>query len=227
MDITCDKCNSKFRIPDEKIPAGLESIPCPKCKNRISLSACQKTGELNLKEEPAGLSDSDDLSFDEAPLSDSYDASDKPFDFVEEEGKTALVCESDPERKKQIIEALHLMEFNITEADNSRDVLKKMRYHEYDLIVLNEKFDTPNNELNPIMMAIDRFPISTRRNIFVALISDMFRTMDNMTAFQKSVNIIINTKNMGDFGKILNRGITDHEYFYRVFKETLKKLGRT
>jgi hypothetical protein len=83
------------------------------------------------------------LETDEAQISDSYDASDKPFDFVEEEGKTALVCESDPERKKQIIEALHIMEFNTNEADNSRDVLKRMRYHVYDLIVLNEKFDTP------------------------------------------------------------------------------------
>ncbi|MBU1181537.1 MAG: zinc-ribbon domain-containing protein [Proteobacteria bacterium] len=227
MDINCDNCKSKFRVPDEKIPAGIESIPCPKCKNRIVLSTGQKTGELSLKEEPAGRSDSEALSFDEAQMSDSYDASEKPFDFVEEEGKTALVCESDPERKKQIIEALHLMEFNTNETDNSRDVLKKMRYHVYDLIVLNEKFDTPNHELNPIMMAIDRLPISTRRNIFVALISDRFRTMDNMTAFQKSVNIIINTKNMEDFGKILSRGITDHESFYRVFKETLKKLGRT
>jgi len=227
MDITCDNCKSKFRIQDEKIPAGIESIPCPKCKNRIVLSASQKTGELNLKEEPAGHSDSEEFSFDEAQISDSYDASDKPFDFVEEEGKTALVCESDPERKKQIIEALHIMEFNTNEADNSRDVLKRMRYHVYDLIVLNEKFDTPNNELNPIMMAIDRLPISTRRNIFVALISDRFRTMDSMTAFQKSVNIIINIKNMEDFGKILNRGINDNEYFYRIFKETLKKLGRT
>jgi predicted Zn finger-like uncharacterized protein len=226
MDITCDKCKSKFRFPDEKIPAGLDSVPCPKCKNRIVLSAGQKPGELSLKEEPAGHSNSEDLSFDEAPLSDPYDASDKPFDFVEEEGKTALVCESDPECKKIIIEALHLMEFNITEAGNSRDVLKRMRYHVYDLIVLNEKFDNTNSDLNPIMMAIDRLPISTRRNIFVALISDRFLTMDNMTAFQKSVNIIINTKNMEDFGKILNRGITDHEYFYRVFKETMKKLGR-
>ncbi len=226
MDITCDKCKSNFRVPDEKIPAGLDSVPCPKCKNRIVLNTGQKTGELSLKEGPAGNSKSEDLSFDEAPLTDSYDASDKPFDFIEEEGKTALVCESDPERKKTIIDALHLMEFNITEAGNSRDVLKRMRYHVYDLIVLDEKFDNTNPDLNPIMMAIDRLQISTRRNIFVALISDRFRTMDNMTAFQKSVNIIINTKNMEDFGKILSRGITDHEYFYRVFKETMKKLGR-
>jgi predicted Zn finger-like uncharacterized protein len=227
MDIICDNCKSKFRVPDEKIPPGIESIPCPKCKDRIILHTGPKTGELKLSESTAADSDSEDLSFDEARTSDSYDASDKPFDFIEEEGKTALVCESDSERRKQIIEALHLMEFSTTEANHSRDALKKMRYHEYDLIVLNEEFDTPNHETNPIMMAIDRIQISSRRNIFVALISNRYRTMDSMTAFQKSVNIIINTKSMGDFGKILNRGMTDHEYFYRIFRETLKKLGRT
>lgn len=225
MDITCDKCKSKFRVPDEKIPVGLNSIPCPKCKERITLNTVQKTPEKNGRE-PDANSDRENLSFDEARTTDSYDASDKPFDFIEEEGKTALVCEYDPERRKQIVEALALMEYSTNAADNSRDVLKKMRYHVYDLIVLNEKFDVSGDELNPILMAIDRLPISTRRNIFVALLSDRFRTMDNMTAFQKSVNLIINTGNIGDFGKILSRGITDHEYFYRVFKETLKKLGR-
>ncbi|MDP3285927.1 MAG: hypothetical protein Q8M56_15970, partial [Desulfobacterales bacterium] len=112
------------------------------------------------------------------------------------------------------------------EAKNGRDVLKKMRYHNYDVIVLNEKFDNPNPDANPVMMNLERMQMSTRRNIFVALLSDRFRTMDNMTAFQKSVNIIINTKNMEDFGKIFSRGVTDHEFFYRIYRESMKKAGR-
>jgi len=228
MEITCDKCNSKFRVPDEKIPARLDSIPCPKCKNRISINNPQKAEEQAPKEQghPADPAMKAEFSFDEALPSDSYDASDKPFDFVEEEGKTALVCESDPEFKKRVLEALHLMEYNITEAKNGRDVLKKMRYHNYDVIVLNEKFDNPNPDANPVMMNLERMQMSTRRNIFVTLLSERFRTMDNMTAFQKSVNIIINTRNIEDFGKIFSRGVTDHEYFYRVFRESMKKLGR-
>jgi hypothetical protein len=67
--------------------------------------------------------------------------------------------------------------------------------------------------------------MATRRNMFIALVSDRFRTMDNMMALNKSVNLIINVKNIEDIGKILSRGITDNEYFYRVFKETLKELG--
>lgn len=235
MEITCDKCNSKFRVPDEKIPAGLEAISCPKCKNKIPINNSQKPAEQPQKEEaqapkeqekPPEHARKSEFSFDEAPSSESYDASDKPFDFVEEEGKTALVCEADPEFKKRILEALHLMEYNITEAKNGRDVLKKMRYHNYDVLVLNEKFDNPNPDANPVMMNLERMQMSMRRNIFVALLSDRFRTMDNMTAFQKSVNIIINTKSMEDFGKIFSRGVTDHDFFYRIYRESMKKAGK-
>jgi hypothetical protein len=65
-----------------------------------------------------------------------------------------------------------------------------------------------------------------RRNIFVAMVSSRYRTMDNMMAFHASVNLIINIKNIDDIGKILSRGITDTEMFYSVFKESLKEAGR-
>jgi hypothetical protein len=47
-----------------------------------------------------------------------------------------------------------------------------------------------------------------------------------MMALNKSANLIINTKNIDDIGKILSRGITDNEYFYRIFKGTLKEVGK-
>jgi hypothetical protein len=45
-------------------------------------------------------------------------------------------------------------------------------------------------------------------------------------AFHGSVNLVINIKNIEDIGKILGRGITDTELFYRVYKETLKSTGK-
>jgi hypothetical protein len=91
--------------------------------------------------------------------------------------------------------------------------------------VVNESFDTKNPEANGVVIYLERLSMATRRNMFIALVSDRFRTMDNMMALNKSVNLIINVKNIEDIGKILSRGITDNEYFYRVFKETLKELG--
>ena len=198
MEIICNNCQSKFRVPDEKIPAGKRAtVACPKCKGKISLGS------------PKGSSGG---SFNSANSNNGYDAAEKPFDFIEEEGLTALVCESNPLVRKTIIKAL--------------DALKRMRYHNYDLFVINENFDTDNPESNGILLYLERLSMLVRRNMFIALVSDRFRTMDNMMALNKSVNLIINSKNIDDIGKILSRGITDNEFFYRIFKGTLKEVGK-
>ena len=220
MDIICDKCQSKFKIPDDKIPAGkVVKLPCPKCKNRISIGSSKKTDDIKQDQE-TGIA-----SFDQAD-SDAYDASEKPFDFIEEEGRTALICESDSSIKKKIKKVLNIMDYHFTEAESARDALKQMRYHNYDMIKVNEDFDTKNPDSNGVLIFIERLSMSVRRNIFVVMISCRFHTMDNMMTFIKSVNLIINTKNIKDFDKILQRGITDNDFFYRVYKESLKETGK-
>jgi CheY-like chemotaxis protein len=214
MDIICNSCSSKFRIPDEKIPVGrVTNLPCPKCKVRISINPAKKSG--------GGI-----LAFEQSNENGGYDASEKPFDFIEEEGLTALLCEQNPIARNTIQNALSLMDYQITLAENARDALKRMRYHVYDLIVVNESFDTKNPDSNGVLIYLERLTMAVRRQIFVAMISSRYRTMDNMMAFHASVNLIVNIKNIEDIGKILSRGITDTELFYRVFKETLKETGR-
>ena len=214
MDILCQTCSSKFRIPDEKIPAGrVTHLPCPKCKVRITIDTPQEAGE-------------DAHGFEESNDSSGYDATDKPFDFIEEEGLTALLCEQNPLARNTIQKTLNLMDYQITVAENARDALKRMRYHVYDLIVIDESFDTKNPDSNGVLIYLERLTMAVRRQIFVAMISSRYRTMDNMMAFNASVNLIVNIKNIEDIGKILSRGITDTELFYRVYKDTLKELGR-
>ncbi|MGD9080836.1 MAG: zinc-ribbon domain-containing protein [Desulfobacterales bacterium] len=214
MEIICNNCQSKFKVPDEKIPASRRAtVACPKCKGKISLGP--------QKGSPGGGG-----SFASADSTNGYDAAEKPFDFIEEEGLTALVCESNPLVRKTIINALDVLDYQITEAESTRDALKRMRYHNYDLFVVNENFDTDNPESNGILLYLERLSMIVRRNMFVALISDRFRTMDNMMALNKSANLVINSKNIDDIGKILSRGITDNEYFYRIYKGTLKEVGK-
>ena len=214
MDIVCNNCSSKFRIADEKIPVGrVTNLPCPKCKVRITIDPTKKSG--------GGL-----VAFEESDGAEGYDASDKPFDFIEEEGLTALLCEDNPLARNTIQNALNLMDYQITIAENARDALKRMRYHVYDLIVVNENFDTKNPDANGVLIYLERLSMSVRRLVFVAMVSGRYRTMDNMMAFHASVNLIINIKNIEDIGKILSRGITDTEMFYRVYKETLKESGK-
>jgi len=220
MDIVCDKCKSKFRIPDDKIPSGqAATLACPKCKSKISVSPPKPSKEKAPKKSKSKKPRSNSAA-------SSYDASEKPFDFVEEEGKTALICENDSGTRKKIVDTLKFLEYHITEAESAREALKKMRYHVYNLVIINESFDTNNPDINGILIYLERLNMDIRRNIFVAMISDRFRTGDNMMAFRYSVNIIINNKNIDEFGQILNSGIADNEFFYRIFLESLKTTGR-
>jgi len=229
MKVSCENCRSKFNIPDEKVPKGqIFSLSCPKCNTKVVVDIRSNTPSSSDQ-----VSESSDISnpekgktiIDEVDA-DTYDASDKPFDFLEEGVETALLCEPDPAIQAKIKTALFNMEYHITAPKLAKDALKQMRFHVFDMVVLNERFGTQNPDMNPVLNYLNRLNMSIRRNMFVTLITDRFRTMDNMAAFNKSVNLIVNLKNIDDIEKILRRGISDHDAFYRVFKRALIKTGR-
>jgi len=222
MDVTCEKCEGKFKIPDEKLPKGqIFSISCPKCKNKISIDTRPKAPPPPSKPAPKKEKTlADDVA------AGSYDAEEKPFDFLEEGMKTALLCEPDPAMRGKIKTALENLEYHSIEPQSAMEALKQMRFHVFELIVLNEKFDTENPDDNPIHNYLNQLAMVTRRNVFVTLITDRFRSSDNMAAFNKSVNLVINPKNIDEVEKVLKRSVADNESFYRVYKELLAKIGK-
>jgi predicted Zn finger-like uncharacterized protein len=208
MEITCPSCKSKYRIPDEKIAdSANSSFSCPKCKKKV---------RIDTKEAASGRKDSKEEAED-------YDASEKSFDFVNTGEKTALICISDIALKKTAIETLHVMGYHITDSENGRDALRSMWYHVYHLVILDEFFDTDNPDQNRVLAYLEGLNMTVRRKMVVALISRTYRTMDQMTAFQKSVNVIFNIKHMKELERQLTVTINEHRSFYRVFNEYYKK----
>ena len=217
MEIICDNCRKKLNVPDEKIPRDrVAYLTCPGCKNRMNITSVmnsepqvkQKSGEMILQ----------DL------LADADDTAEKPFDFLEEEAKTSLVCVMDHEIAARISSVLTDLEYHNTVAEGARDALKKIRYHNFDIIILDELFDCKNFHFNGVLIYLQQLPMAIRRHLFVVLLTNRFRTMDNIEAFHKSVNLIINMANINEFKKVLLRGIADNEVFYKIFKTASKKI---
>jgi DNA-directed RNA polymerase subunit RPC12/RpoP len=228
MNISCENCQKKLKIPDDKVPKGqMFSLTCPQCNSKVVVdtrsdtpSSSDTDSVLSDKSKPEKKTILDEVD------ADDYDASDKPFDFVEEGVKTALLCEPDAASQTKIKTGLYNMDYHITAPRLPKDALKQMRFHVFDIVVLNERFGTQTPDMNPVLKYLDRLNMSIRRNIFVTLITNRYRTMDNMAAFNKSVNLIVNLKNIDEIEKILRRGIADYEAFYRVYKRALLKTGR-
>ena len=231
MNVVCKNCQGKFKFPDAKVPTGkMMTLKCPKCKNKIIIGPKKGTAPKKPKSAKkvlaqTGFAESD---HEDAPLADvgfdTKDGHEKPFNFDEEEGICALVCEHDPDVKRKIKHTLQLLEYRIVFAETARDALKGLRYKTYDMVVVNEIFDCPNPDANGVINNIQRLPMTIRRNMFVIVLTDRFRTKDSTNAYHQSVNLLVNIDNMNQFEKTVSQGLSEVELFYSVFKSMLKKL---
>jgi predicted Zn finger-like uncharacterized protein len=204
MEVLCNNCKTKLKIADDKLPPDqMVSLKCPKCKSRIEIK-------------PAV----DDVA------SDTYDASEKTVDFVEEGVETVLICEQDAGIREKIHSTLQRMGYHVVEAESARDAMKYMRFRVFDLVVLNENFEGGSPESNHVLHYLSHQPMNTRRNIFMVLLGNDFRTADNMMAFNRSVNLVVGMKNLDELEKVLKRALKENEEFYRVLKGALRKVGR-
>lgn len=218
MEVVCQNCNSRFRVSDEKLPSGrMISVKCSRCDSKI---------EIDTQPETATATRGKHLQAVNGVDSGAYDASEKPFDYVREGMQTGLVCEHDMEAKQKIRAALEHMNYHVVEAASSRNALKYMRFHVYNMVVLNETFEAASAESNHILQYAAQLPINTRRNMFIVLLGNDLRTADNMTAFNRSVNLTVNLQDIDDIENILKGSIAEHERFYQVFKESLENTGR-
>jgi CheY-like chemotaxis protein len=156
----------------------------------------------------------------------AYDPSEKPFDYLLEGEKTALLCEQDATAKEKIKNVLKGMGYRVAEAASARNALKYMRFQTYDMVILNETFEAAGADSNHVLQYLAQLPIINRRNIFVCLVGKDFNTMDNMMAFHRSVNLVVNLGDLDEIGKILSGALTEHENFYQVFWDSMKKAGR-
>jgi hypothetical protein len=248
MDVVCGNCNTKIKIPDEKIkkipPGQTFAISCPKCKNKISVENKPATASEKPAAKPAPAPPPKPDKPDPPPKADKSPPhpeqpageessgsengddgfSGNPFEFLEEGTKTALICEGDAGFRAKIKAALSAMKYQSLESSTHRDALKQMRFHDFDVVILNERFGTRDPDMNHVLKHLEQLPMATRRNMFIALLSERFRTVDNMIAFNKSVNMVVNVKDINDIEKIISRGVKENDAFFRVYKESLKKL---
>lgn len=219
MEVVCGNCKSRFKVSDEKLLTGKAvSMKCSKCQTRIELQG-SAPGRTNRAKEDRhhGVSER---------TASAYDPSERPFDYLQEGIETALVCEHDLAIKQKICSLLQRMDYHVVEAASARNALKYLRFHLYNIIVVNENFEASSADANHVLQYLNQLPISVRRNMFVILLGKNFRTTDNMLAFNKSVNLVVNLKDVDDMEKILKSALKDHMAFYQVFMESLKKAGR-
>jgi len=228
MEVTCEHCGSKLNIPDEKIPAGRRvAVSCPKCRNKLTIetpSQPEKTATRPEETTPfASKRKPDDLELTEDE--DGAPADDE-LDFYEEGVKPALILSSDPRQLDALKEAAEELDYRCMCPKNTRDAIGKLRYHHFDLVLVTDRFDGIELRQSPILQYINNLSMSTRRRMFIALVGDQLKTMDQMTAYALSANLVLNNKDQAKAETIMRHAISDNDKFYKVFKDCLAEVGK-
>ncbi len=217
MQVTCNACQRSMNIPDEKLPKDQAfSITCPGCKNKIKIDQHLKTKDTPPKQEEAldtagMVVDQEEFEDDELVI---YDENDQLALILDETNQSAWT------------QALESRDYKIQYAKSPEHAVHKMKFTHFHFIALHENYGNKDLDNNTVYKTLIELPMVTRRNIFVALIGKNFKTLKNMQAFQKSVNVVINEKDINKLEDVLKKSISEIEIFYKVFKETLQSMGK-
>ena len=223
MEVICEHCKTKLNIPDERIPKGQTvSAACPKCREKLTLDTRHN------KDHDRSHTTGSETTTKAAAGTRAYvlEEDDEGVEYYDEGVNLALVMGEDVETMKPVRQALETLEYHCVLAENTRKGIGKMRLHHFDLVIFEEDFGGVPLEQSPVLHYLNHLSTPERRRMFVAVVGNHFKTLDQMTAFALSVNIVVNQNDLDQFPSILKRAVSANEKFYKVFKETLLETGK-
>jgi predicted Zn finger-like uncharacterized protein len=223
MEIRCQECHAAIQISDERLPQNSTfRLNCPRCKRKI----LAQTKTMNsLEEHRLDVTPAPDTSG--MPAVGSDDASDDlpdVMDYLPTGQPAALLCMNRQESRGDVKTMLEGLSYVVDTPAATDHALQRLRFNQYHLIVLDDDFD--GKSPNPLAGYLAALNMSTRREIFVILIGQRFKTADHLQAFMESVNLILHPDDLPQLVTFLGRGLREHERFYKVFTECLIEAGK-
>jgi hypothetical protein len=223
MELRCEDCRAVIHIPDERVPQnGTFRLNCPRCKRKI-LASIQASDHRGAGQANLNLPPSPD---ENTPLisNDPDDALPEAMDRLQPGQSSALLCVNREECRSELkvmLEALGYVVDILVAADQA---LQRLRFNQYHVILLDDDFE--GKSPNAVAAYLTGLNMNIRRDIFVVLIGERFKTADHLQAFMESVNFTLHPDDLPHLATFLSCGLRDHERFYKVFTESLIEAGK-
>ncbi len=203
MNVQCNNCQSRFNIPDHKLPKDRDAVfSCPKCRERIHI--------------PAGGGGGDE------PVSSGSVSESRPVPPLQNQPRALVLALEGPFRQPAVTAATQLGYAVETAADPS-EALRKMAYHVYPLVVMEDRFDPGQEIISTHMNTVD---MSVRRSICLVLMGRSLKTGDPMTALHASVNGVAGPDGLTQMPAVLSSAVREHTDLYRVYMDSMKAAGK-
>jgi hypothetical protein len=212
----CRGCRIIFEMPDDKVgPGKALKVLCPKCKEPAEINEKPDSPEPDGNSSPQSRRADNDIN----QVLDYANA----IDVVDEGVKTALLCDTNLKRAEKIAQGLQELDFWVVHALRPAFALGKLHHNNYDLIVLEENFNSARQSENLVLHHVQVLPMPVRRQFYLCLLSNEKPTLDSKLAFSLGVNLILNVADLEKVKVLFARAIKEYKNFYGLFLAELSR----
>jgi len=200
IKITCTNCQKPLSLDETKLPPQPTfSFPCPVCKAKVTVD------RRNL--EGAGAAPQAAPQQPAAPQQSASAHDDD--DHANEFGEKALIVGKDDPALRQAAKLIGFLPVYHAEPRAAREYYMQ-EFPQVVFIAPPQITPPPLEAMGPI---ISLTPVD-RRKSFIVLVADNLRTLDGNAAFLYGVNLVVATKDIGQFPQIYKDAVTAHERLY-------------
>lgn len=232
----------RMQLEDSKIPPRAFTVKCPRCQTLVSVNppaseehaadSGNGTNGVALKLDKSNGSNGGNVEGVES----SADAkefirlltallqkgADRPLEAsrLSWELRRALVGVGLPYREK-ISRVLSENDYQVFVAEDAIKALERMREERMHIVILDPEFDQAGKGAAAVTREINSMRPVERRRLYLVLLSSMGRTLDQHAAFVSNANLIVNSLDINQLPKTLERSIRDFNHLYRHFNSAL------
>ncbi len=205
MEVTCSDCGQRYRVDDSKIPeTGFTYITCPRCKGKIRLENPLYAVQPHQA--------ADTLT---GKLEEGFDSG----------VKTALIYTEDEEFKKMLQNKLAELSYETRQITTPVELTVRFRYHTYDLVLLQQKGNTPTQPVTELLQAVHKLPADSRRHTMIVLFEPNGSRLDSFRAFLNSVDLVLAPAELEQLDRIILKAETDKKNSYKIFYDCQQKIA--
>jgi hypothetical protein len=208
--ITCTSCQKPLSLDETKLPMREVAFPCPVCKAKLTVD--RRTFESPAASPVAVNPHAASLH------PGSHDDDDHENDF----GAKALIVGTDNPAIRQAAKLIGYLPVHHAEPVKARDFFNQ-ELPQVVFLSPQQMTAPPLEAMGPIMSIV---PMERRRSFFV-LIADNLRTLDGNAAFLYGVNLVVATKDLGQFPQIFREAHAAHDRLYAGMMAVMREKQLT
>ncbi len=209
MQAQCPQCAVRIQIDDTKVPDRPFKVRCPKCQTLIALAGRgADVGAAAAEPEPPL----------QIPTSEMLDRRER----LAESHNTALVALAGS-AAAPVQQALARLGYEVDAVDDIEEGARLLEQGVYDVAVTSRATGAPG-KVETLADRILRMPPDARRDVFVVLVGDEFRSGDGTQAWVAQADLVLHSKDVQRCENLIRALVAERKRLYQPLVDARKKI---